>query len=263
MNKDSKSKNGLPSEHFMDEVAAAYGTKYDDRDSDNSENRPFLYELAEQFGTSTVRIRKILITKGLYSTAVTREVAKLSAEGCNTDQICEIMSIKPGAVVAAMPYCKGIYNVDPRTPVGERTYKKRQRRSAAKKLRKIVEELSLDSPEDIQTCKELLWDCIILYQRCRIAIDHNEEGTSYFTYRQKVLMHSYELVDEIIVGRRNDHITIKREDIELGFVNALKEQKTIGFIRCPETLACPRANYIYSIFLNLGIISTSEKHAPV
>ena len=263
MNKDSKSKSGLPSEQFMDEVATAYGTKYDDRDPDNGENRPYLYELAKQFGTSTVRIRKILITKGLYSTNVTREVARLSAEGYSTDQICAVMNIKQNAVIAAMPYGKGIYCIDPRTPDGERTFKKRQRRSAAEKLRKFSEELSLDCPEDIQTCKELLWNCILLYQRCRIAIYHNEEGKTHFTYHQKILMHSYELADELVVGRSNDHITIKKEDIELGLINALREQKTNGFVRGPKTLDCPSANYIYSMFINFGIITTPEMHDPV
>ena len=73
MNKERKSKSSRPSEQFMDEVAASFGTKYDDRDQDNGENRPYLHELAEKFGTSTVRIRKILITKGLYHVILTSD----------------------------------------------------------------------------------------------------------------------------------------------------------------------------------------------
>lgn len=72
MEKESESRGKRLSEQFMDEVAAAYGTKYDDRDSEAGEGRPYLHELAKEFKTSTVRIRKILITRGLYSTEVTR-----------------------------------------------------------------------------------------------------------------------------------------------------------------------------------------------
>lgn len=96
----------LPSEEFMDAVASSYGEPYDDQIKNTS--HPSLSELANKYNTSTVRIRKILITRGLFSTTIIREVVRLRNEGKSIGDICILTRLKPAAVKASLPYEKGI-----------------------------------------------------------------------------------------------------------------------------------------------------------
>ncbi len=243
----------------MDEVAAAYGTKYDDRDAKSREGRPFLHELAKEFKTSTVRIRKILITRGLYSTAVTREVARLSAAGHKIPEICEIMNLKSAAVIAAMPYDKGIYNIDPKTAAGIRAHKKRRRKEAVVKLAKNLEAYKDTGSQDISVCMDPLWNCIMLFQGYRFKTSgRNGKGAVSFTYQFKESKRTGELTDEIVIDRKENSKTITRSTVEVALINALNEQENCGCVRGPKKLGCFGASYLYSMFLRFGLI-TSEK----
>ncbi|MBO6241132.1 MAG: hypothetical protein J6O61_09960 [Butyrivibrio sp.] len=108
-----KKENNIPSKEFIDAVASAFGKPYDDRIKNTS--HPSLSELANKFDTSTVRIRKILITRGLFSTTIIRKVIRLRNADKSIEDICKLTGLKPAAVKASLPYEKGIYNIDPKT----------------------------------------------------------------------------------------------------------------------------------------------------
>ena len=260
MGKESDSRGKRPSEQFMDEVAAAYGTKYDDRDPEGREERPFLHELAKAFKTSTVRIRKILITRGLYSTEVTREVARLTAAGDKVPEICEIMNLKSAAVIAAMPYDKGIYNIDPKTAAGIRAHKKRRRKEAVDKLSKSLEVYKDSGSQDIFACMEALWNCITLFQGYRFKTSgRNGNGAVAFTYQMKESKRTGELTDEIVIDRKENSKTITRSTVELAFANAMKIMEEEGYVKGPKKLGCFGDSYLYSIFIRFGIITEKRE----
>lgn len=68
---------------FMDAVTDAFGS-YDDREG---KTFPNLNIVAAEFGITALKARKLLITAGVYATALSRQVAELYADGAKVDQI--------------------------------------------------------------------------------------------------------------------------------------------------------------------------------
>ena len=259
MKNSSKSKGKLLSEEYMNEVAAAYGNKYDDRNPESAEGHPYLHELAAEFQTSTVRVRKILITKGLYSTKVTREAERLSLKGYSAKKIGEIMGLKEPAVYAALPYGKGIYNIDPRTAAGERVYRRRRRNDAIKKLNKCLEGKREENQYTVD-CMEALWGCMILFQDYKFTTSgRNGIGAVRFAYHMKKSERTGELTDELVIDRKENSKTITRSTVELAFNNAIRIMDKEGYVKGPKKLGCFGASYLYSIFIRFGIIADKRE----
>ena len=61
---------------FMDAVTEAFGS-YDDRTDSRD---PGLNAVAAQFGITALKARKLLITAGVYSTSLSRQIARLKSE---------------------------------------------------------------------------------------------------------------------------------------------------------------------------------------
>ena len=68
---------------FMSAVADAFGF-YDDRMDDTA---PGLNAVAAEFGITALKARKLLITAGVYSTALSRRIAELAAAGYKIEQM--------------------------------------------------------------------------------------------------------------------------------------------------------------------------------
>ena len=68
---------------FMDAIADAFGS-YDDRDNDTACG---LNAVAAEFGITSLKARKLLITAGVYSTALSRQIAELAAAGYKIEQM--------------------------------------------------------------------------------------------------------------------------------------------------------------------------------
>lgn len=245
--------NDIPSVEFMDAVASAYGKTYDDRIKNTS--HPSLSELANKYNTSTVRIRKILITRGLFSTAIIREVVRLRNEDKSIEDICKITGLKPAAVKASLPYEKGIYNINPKTSLGVRVERNRKRRAATGNLRELIENCSSN---DFSSCFDALWDCVVLYQGYPFMTSgRGGKGAVRFRYSLKISSRTGVATDEIIIDRKEHSKTITRSIIELAFINAMKEQEITGCVKGPKKLGCFGASYLYAMFITWQIICSN------
>ena len=69
-------------------------------------------ETAEHLKISQAKVKKILITMGLYKTPLSVQIARLVALGFNTQSIAAILKISAKMVSANMPYTKTVYNSD-------------------------------------------------------------------------------------------------------------------------------------------------------
>lgn len=56
-----------------------------------------------------LKIRKILITAGYYSTKMSRKIQAMCAQGYSLKQIMDDTGLKKASVNAYLPYKKGIY----------------------------------------------------------------------------------------------------------------------------------------------------------
>ena len=89
-----KKKNSNPQqsmEELLANTVALYGIPYDDRDGERDSELPSLHTVADQLGTTVLRVRKLLITAEYFSTAVSRQVQQMVAG--NQDLIKTVLNL--------------------------------------------------------------------------------------------------------------------------------------------------------------------------
>jgi hypothetical protein len=65
--------------------------------------------VADAMQMTPLKIRKILITAGYYSTEMSRKIQAMCAQGYSLKQIMDDTGLKKASVNAYLPYKKGIY----------------------------------------------------------------------------------------------------------------------------------------------------------
>ena len=90
---------------LMSAVADAFGS-YDDRRDDTA---PGLNTVAAEFGIASLKARKLLITAGVYSMALSRRITELAA-GYKIEQIMKITGLSRASVHSYQLYTKIPYN---------------------------------------------------------------------------------------------------------------------------------------------------------
>ena len=95
-----------------------FSEPFDDR-KDRSEDAPSIRDVAQAMNTTPLKIRKILITTGHYSTDLSRKVQSLREQGCSIQQIMKQTGLKRASVHAYLPYSKGSYNLSEPTLYAE------------------------------------------------------------------------------------------------------------------------------------------------
>ncbi len=64
---------------------------------------------AEEFSMSAIKIRKLLITAGVYNNELADEVNDLFARGKSTEEIMKITGLGKSSVNGYLPYMKTVY----------------------------------------------------------------------------------------------------------------------------------------------------------
>jgi hypothetical protein len=75
-------------QELLTAVCEYYGEAVDDRKEEDADHVS-LHNVAEEFDITVMKARKLLITGGLYSTALSRRVQELHAQGLTVAQITE------------------------------------------------------------------------------------------------------------------------------------------------------------------------------
>ena len=91
-----------------------------------------ILETARATGMSTVKVRKILITEGLWESDTSIKIRNLLAQGLTTEEIAEMLYMSVKNVQAYMPYERGIYGGDVLSPDAVRAgrYRSRMKKAA-------------------------------------------------------------------------------------------------------------------------------------
>lgn len=103
----------------MEEAVELFGEPFDDR-KERPEDAPSIRDVAQAMNTTPLKIRKILITTGHYSTELSRKVQLLREQGYTIQQIMKQTDLKRASVHAYLPYSKGSYNLSELTLNAER-----------------------------------------------------------------------------------------------------------------------------------------------
>ncbi|NLK05170.1 MAG: hypothetical protein GX315_02290 [Spirochaetales bacterium] len=87
-------------------------------------------ETALQTEISTTKVRKILITEGLWASERSEQIRELSEQGMSSAEIAEILKISVTMVQNYLPYEKGLYDEPGKTDTAVRSEMYRQRNRA-------------------------------------------------------------------------------------------------------------------------------------
>ena len=110
-----------------------FAEPYDDRVG-RSEDAPTLLDVARAMGMTSIKVRKLLITAGYYSTDLSREVQKLREHGCSSQEIMDRTGLNHASVNGYLPYSKGAYKLENPTVYAEQGRLFRTRKAACEKL---------------------------------------------------------------------------------------------------------------------------------
>lgn len=194
--------------------------------------------LAEDFGMTPIKVRKMLITSGVYQTATSIKVNKLYASGKSIREIQAATGLSPASISGYLPYCKTVYNLEESTRVAERLRKFRKRRKAAEQIKEAIKNGTL------KDMNEAMWDALIAF-----------EGYSFQT--AKGLRYTYTVKgNELFFLRKEKSVT--RASVEMALETAIELQKSNVRIRGPKMLRCFGASYLYPIFIRFGVICDGE-----
>ena len=206
-------------------AAELFGEPYDDRIG-RSEDAPSIRDVARAMNTSTLSVRKLLITAGCFSTELSRKVQALHEQGCDVQQIMGQTGLKRASVHAYLPYQKCKYNLTNASLNAERRRSYRARKDACEKL--------VDNPTE-----ENLWAAIEAFAGYSFT---TEKGLS-FKYTVKG--------GEVFFSREEKSVT--RATVMKAFSQAQQIQKAEGCVSGPKKLGTFGASYLYPVFLRIGV----------
>ena len=297
-----------PSSDYIDYICSLYNSSYDDRIENTApptaggDNRTpgddwmpgvpanhkslisFQRELAEQgIRLSTSKIKKILITGGLWTTQQTRTIQEMfrlytssledGGEGMDPasaiKRIADELEISTVSVSVSLPYSSVVYNLENRSSNAKRCARYKLRRDAAifaldEKRKKAVKELLGSNDAD---WKERLWRCVVAYE----GVEYHTSGRgsrpgvafSYTVSRTadqrsggrryggaSVDGYGNELWIKTADGEKKK--SISRSTVELGYKRAVEAG---GAVKGPKGLGLPGAgSYVYSMLREFGVI---------
>ncbi len=211
--------------------------------------------LAEEFGISRIKVRKILITTGDLTYPETRQIQELLASDKKMEEICEILKMAPSTVNSLLPHSKGVYGLDV-SAAADRTELYRARKAAVEELKDAVE---------IGAWSLELWKAVCLFAGYPFSTA-GRGGKGGIRFRYTVSTpggsggHHYE--GESINGYGNEmwittaggdkKKSISRSTVDVAFTRALELG---GVVNGPRTLNVPGAHsYLYPIFVRFGVI---------
>ena len=119
--------------------------------------RMYLNLLAEEFSMTPIKVRKLLISSGVYQTDISNKINELYKSGKTIKEIQEIVGLSAASVSGYLPYQKTVYNLEVSTDVANRLRKYRNRKATVEKLAAEVE-------SETEHTKGLLWETIAAFE---------------------------------------------------------------------------------------------------
>jgi hypothetical protein len=214
-------------QELLTAVCEYYGDPVDDRKEEDPDHVS-LHDVAEEFNITVMKARKLLITGGLYSTATSRRVQELLAEGKTGKEVQEITGLGRSSVNSYIPYNHIIYNLPDISIKAERQkqYRVRKRNSVR---------------TDIER-EEKLWQELTYLQGCLFrTYGRNGVGGMDFTYKIRG--------GEMFVDRKEKSIT--RATVMKAYRRVVELD---GMVMGPKVLGTFGASYLYPIFVKMGLI---------
>lgn len=241
----------------MEAAVALYSAKIG---LDNIDAHPSLQTIADNLSLNPIKVRKLLITAGVYKSEIANQVQRvfnahrgtgLSYADAITATMTEL-NLSKASVNAYLPYAKGVYFPENADAVNISVGAERQRHyRAVAALKK-------------NPCEETLWNCIVAFREYKFK---TMSGLP-FTYQLKRgrgngitkgngCKKGNGFTKELWIDRREGSKSLAWSSIMLAYHNI----GTIGeVVDRPKALGDIRGvSYIYGMFYRFGLIDMPEK----
>ena len=240
-----KKKNSNPQqsmEELLANTVSLYSIPYDDRDGERDSELPSLRTVAVQLDTTVLRVRKLLITAEYFSTAVSRQVQQMVAEGNSLEAVMRVTGLKRASVYSYLPYVGLAFNLEQTTVNADRHRLFRKRLKAVEALQQHI-----GLPDEA----EYLWNAVLVFEGYpfRTSGRGRTPGVK-FSYRVKRNKEG-QPVGEIKVNRKEK--TITRATIELAYRRA---REMGGMITGPKKLGVFGASYLFPMLVRFGMVES-------
>lgn len=218
----------------------------------DKEEHPSLQTIADELDLNPIKVRKLLITAGVYKSDAADQVQKVfgthrEAGLPHTEAITATMrelNLSKSSVTSYLPYEKGVYF--PAETDSNNISVGAERIRRMRKREKILEKLRTKQSE------EALWAAVIEFQ-----------GYKFRTYSGLVFSYSLKkgrgdtYTKELFINRRENSKSLAWSSVLLAFHNipsigsVVDRPKALGDIR--------GVTYIYAMFYRFGLIDAPEK----
>ena len=126
-------------QELLDAVSLAYQEVLDRNEEFlcpiDKDSYQLIAEVAKQFKVSPMKMRKLLITAGVFSNDTSKLIARLDLEGKSLSEISSITGLKRASINGYLPYKKVIYKNTECSVGADRIRLMRERKATCKKLR--------------------------------------------------------------------------------------------------------------------------------
>lgn len=200
--------------------------------------RMYLNLLAEEFSMTPIKVRKLLISSGVYQTDISMRINELYKSGKTVKEIQEIVGLSAASVSGYLPYQKTVYNLEVSTDVANRLRKYRNRKA-------MVDKLAAEVETGAELAKDLLWETIAAFEDYPFK---TAKGLRYY-YTVKG--------NELFISRKEKSVT--RASVNIAFETAVRLQREGSKITGPKMLGCFGASYLYPIFNRIGVMRDGKE----
>ena len=211
-----------------------------------------LQTIADELGLNPIKVRKLLITAGVYKSDAADQVQQVfgthrKAGLSHTEAIAATMrelNLSKASVTSYLPYEKGVYF--PAETDSNNLSVDAERIRRMRKRNKVLEELRTDQSE------EALWAAVIGFQSYKFR---TYSGLVFSYSLKKGRGDAY--TKELFIDRRENSKSLAWSSVLLAFHNipsigsVVDRPKALGDIR--------GVTYIYAMFYRFGLIDAPEK----
>ena len=206
-----------------------------------------LQSIADTLNLNPIKIRKLLITAGVYESERADVVQDAFSDFRETQTYADAilstaaaLKLSRASITAYLPYEKGVYFSN--TTPGDKISVGAERQRRYRAVKRLLEEPT----------EERLWNCVIAF---RGYVFHTVKGLP-FSYTIKTGRNG-NLTKELWIDRREGSKSLAWSSVLLAFRNI----ETIGMVvERPKALGDIRGvSYIYGIFCRFGLVAAPEK----
>ena len=130
-------------------------------------------DTAEVLGTYPIKVRRVLITEGLWESSTSRSVCSLHEQGLSVKEIAERLVISEKNVQSYLPYSRGQYGGENRSNEAERSeaYRDRKKLAGEKQILNNLESAGYDVTARKQKARENMKVDIMKERRKQAGMD--------------------------------------------------------------------------------------------